>query len=55
MAPFDTGSYWRLIVITALSCIISETKAILVENRDYFVPHLHSTPLFGVTVGGAVA
>ena len=42
MAPFDrqyTSSCLRFMV--ALSFIISELSEILVENRDYFIPHLH--------------
>ena len=31
----------------ALSCIISEIKRILVENRDFFILHLHSMPRYG--------
>jgi len=45
MAPFDRShrsSYWRSIVTMALSCIISDIKRNV--GRDFFIPHLHSTP-----------
>ena len=53
MAPFDrshTSSYWRFLVIMALSCIISEIKWDIgwkFENHEFFIPHLHSTPQLG--------
>jgi len=39
-----------------LSCIISEIKRDIVENRDFFLPHLHSThpvdpPNIAITFG----
>jgi len=50
MAPFDRShcSYWCSIVTMALSCIISDIKRDIGQNRDFFIPHLHSTtPLVG--------
>ena len=38
MVPFDrshTSFYWRCIVNVALSCIISEIKRTVIENRDF--------------------
>ena len=51
-APFDrshTSSPWRSVVTMALPFIISEIKrdTVLIENRDFLIPPLHSNPLLG--------
>jgi len=47
--PFESlgvVSYSSSMVAMAVSCIICEMKRDLVENRDFFIPPLHSRPLF---------
>jgi len=47
MAPFDkshTSSYSPSIVTMAIFCIVCE---ILVENREFFLPHLYLAPSRG--------
>jgi len=54
MVPFeslDVVSYSPSIVTMALSCIISETKRVLVENRDFVIPLAFDAPVIGVPVG----
>jgi len=49
MAPFDrshTSCYLPSIVTIAISCIVYE---ILVENCEFFIPHLYLAPPQGVT------
>jgi len=41
---YTSSSYWRSTGTMAVSCIDSKLSEILVENRDFFIPHLHSTP-----------
>jgi len=50
MASFDrlrTNFYWRSTVTMVLSCIISQRKRFVVENRDLFVTQPYLTPLLG--------
>jgi len=49
MAWFDrshTSSYWRSMALLYLVSL-PRWSEILVENSDFFIPHLHSTPRYG--------
>ena len=50
MASFDrshTSSYSPSIVTMAISCIVARYSDLLVENREFFIPHLYLLPRRG--------
>jgi len=52
LVPFESlgaVSYSPSLVTMALSCIVARCSDLLVENREIFIPHLHSGPPQGVT------
>jgi len=52
MAPFDrshTSSYSPSIVTMAISCIVCEIVTYILENREFFIPHLYLALPQGVT------
>jgi len=54
MAPFDksrTSSYWRSIVITALSGIISEIKQDISRKSRFLTSSAYDAPARGFAVG----